>query len=61
MTVTDEEFKETELQKMKAEAAKLLAETEKLEGESKFYPYVILTGGIAAIGALASILVRILF
>ena len=52
--MTDREY-ELQLEKMRAEISKLIAETSKINGENKLYPMVVASGLTLAIVAIVKL------
>lgn len=53
MNTSEQAMQEEKLRKIDAEIAKLMAETAKINKETKWYEYVVITGSVLAIVAVA--------
>lgn len=54
------EMKQAELEKIHAEIAKLIAETGKINRESRWYPVVVASGLLGAGAGLATLIIKFL-
>jgi translation elongation factor EF-1alpha len=52
VSISPDEFRESEHEKIRAEIAKLIAETTKINAEIRWYPVAALAGIVAAVIAL---------
>ncbi|WP_198345357.1 hypothetical protein [Neisseria weixii] len=53
-------MKQKELHKIDAEIAKLIAESAKLNAETRWYPILVVTGMFAAIGTVMAVVIKFL-